>query len=124
MGKRKQNAAYLTDKLQDAQEVLQLPSAPDYVEHSYMMYPIVVKKNASFSRDDLTHFLENHNIETRPMLPLLNQPIYQQIFGDIEKDYPVAEWIDNNGFYVGCHHGMTTKELDVIVETIHEFLKK
>ena len=123
MGNRKKNAAYLTDKLQDVQGVLQLPSAPDYVDHSYMMYPIVVKKEAGFSREDLTHFLEAHNIETRPMLPLLNQPIYQDIFGDIEKDYPVAEWIDHNGFYVGCHHGMTTKELDVIVNTIHEFLK-
>ena len=124
MGNRKKNAAYLTDKLQDTQDVLQLPSAPDYVEHSYMMYPIVVKKEADFTREDLTHFLEAHNIETRPMLPLLNQPIYQEIFGDIEKDYPVAEWIDHNGFYVGCHHGMTTKELDVIIETIHEFLHK
>ncbi len=124
MGNRKKNAAYLTDKLQDTQDVLQLPSAPDYVEHSYMMYPIVVKKEADFTREALTHFLEAHNIETRPMLPLLNQPIYQEIFGDIEKDYPVAEWIDHNGFYVGCHHGMTTKELDVIIETIHEFLHK
>ena len=124
MGNRKKNAAYLTDKLQDTQDVLQLPSAPDYVEHSYMMYPIVVKKEAEFTREALTHFLEAHNIETRPMLPLLNQPIYQEIFGDIEKDYPVAEWIDHNGFYVGCHHGMTTKELDVIIETIHEFLHK
>lgn len=123
MGNRKKNAAYLTDKLQDVQDVLQLPGAPDYVDHSYMMYPIVVKEKAGFSREDLTHFLEAHNIETRPMLPLLNQPIYQEIFGDIEKDYPVAEWIDHNGFYVGCHHGMTTKELDIIVDTIHEFLK-
>lgn len=124
MGSRKKNAAYLTDKLQDTQGVLQLPSAPDYVEHSYMMYPIVVKKEASFSREEMIHFLEDKNIETRPMLPLLNQPIYQEIFGDIEKDYPVAEWIDHNGFYVGCHHGLTEKELDVIAGAIHEFLQK
>ncbi len=124
MGNRKKNAAYLTDRLQDTKDVLQLPEAPDYVDHSYMMYPIVVKKEASFTREDITHFLESKNIETRPMLPLLNQPIYQEIFGDIEKDYPVAEWIDHYGFYVGCHHGLTQKELDVIVGAIHEFLKK
>ena len=124
MGNRKKNAAYLTANLQDTQDVLQLPDAPDYVDHSYMMYPVVVKKDAGFTREDLTHFLEAQNIETRPMLPLLNQPIYQEIFGDIEKDYPVAEWIDHNGFYVGCHHGMTTKELDVIIKAIHEFLRK
>ena len=124
MGNRKKNAAYLTDKLQDTQDVLQLPSAPNYVEHSYMMYPLVIKKEAGFTREDLTHFLEAHNIETRPMLPLLNQPIYQEIFGDIEKDYPVADWIDHNGFYVGCHHGLTREELDVISQAIHDFIEE
>ena len=105
MGNRKKNAAYLTDRLQDTKDVLQLPEAPDYVDHSYMMYPIVVKKEASFTREDITHFLEAKNIETRPMLPLLNQPIYQELFGDIEKEYPVAEWIDHNGFYVAALTG-------------------
>ena len=124
MGNRKKNAAYLTDRLQDTKDVLQLPEASDYVDHSYMMYPIVVKKEASFTREDITHFLEAKNIETRPMLPLLNQPVYQELFGDIEKEYPVAEWIDHNGFYVGCHHGLTQKELDVIADAIHEFLRK
>ncbi|MBR4695878.1 MAG: DegT/DnrJ/EryC1/StrS family aminotransferase, partial [Selenomonadaceae bacterium] len=55
--------------------------------------------------------------------PLLNQPIYQEIFGDIEKDYPVAEWIDHYGFYVGCHHGLNKEALDKIVEAVHAFLK-
>lgn len=124
MGTRKENAAYLTEQLQDVQDYLQLPWHPDYVEHSFMMYPMVVKKTASFSRDDITHFLEKRNIETRPMLPLLCQPVYKKIFGDIEKEYPVAEWIDHCGFYVGCHHGLRKEALDKIAEAVHEFLKE
>lgn len=122
MNARKKNAAYLTEHLQDVQEYLQLPEYPDYVDHSFMMYPLVVKKEASFTREELTHHLEKHNIETRPMLPLLNQPIYKELFGDIEKNYPVAEWIDHNGFYVGCHHGLDKGQLEVIVSEIHAFL--
>lgn len=57
------------------------------------------------------------------MLPLLNQPIYKEIFGDIEKDYPVSHWINNNGFYVGCHHGLSKEELNMIIKTIHAFLE-
>lgn len=124
MGTRKRNAAYLNKHLNDVTDFLQLPYAPEYVDHSYMMYPIVVKKNAPFTRDDLTHYLEKQNIETRPMLPLLNQPIYINLFGDIEKDYPVAEWIDRNGFYVGCHHGLKQEQLDVIISSVHEFIKQ
>ena len=124
MSTRKENAHYLTEHLQDVQDVLQLPSYPDYVDHSFMMYPIVVRKDAPFLRDDLTHYLEHQNIETRPMLPLLCQPIYRQMFGDIEKEYPVAEWIDHYGFYVGCHHGLKKEHLDKIIESIHDFLKQ
>lgn len=122
MGRRKKNAAYLTAHLQDTEKYLQLPYAPDYVDHSYMMYPIVIRQDAPFSRDDLTHFLEKQNIETRPMLPLLNQPIYRKLFGDLEKEYPVAAWIDHFGFYVGCHHGLTQEQLDKIIASVHEFL--
>lgn len=123
MNTRRENATYLTKNLQDAQEFLQLPYYPDYVEPSFMMYPIVIKNSAPFLRKELTVFLEKNNIETRPMMPLLNQPIYIELFGDIEKNYPVAEWINRNGFYVGCHHCLTTEELDKIITTIHEFLK-
>ena len=124
MNTRRKNAKYLTDNLQDTQEFLQLPTHPDYVDHSFMMYPVVIKKNAPFHKKELTAYLEKNNIETRPMMPLLNQPIYIELFGDIEKNYPVAEWINNNGFYFGCHHALTKIELDKIIECIHDFLKE
>ena len=104
---RKANAKILTDGLKDVEQYLQLPYYPEYVEHSFMMYPLVIKDDKAFTRNEIVKYLEQNNIETRPMLPLLNQPIYKEIFGDIEKDYPVAQWINNNGFYVGCHHGLS-----------------
>ncbi len=124
MNTRKKNAKYLTEKLQRYAKYLQLPVYPDYIEHSFMMYPLVIKENSPFTRDELTHFIEQNNIETRPMLPLLNQPIYKKIFGDIEKNYPVAKWIDSNGFYIGCHHGLKSDQLDKIVSVIAQFLTK
>ena len=120
---RKANAKILTDGLKDVEQYLQLPYYPEYVEHSFMMYPLVIKDDKAFTRNEIVKYLEQNNIETRPMLPLLNQPIYKEIFGDIEKDYPVAQWINNNGFYVGCHHGLSTEELNMIIKTIHAFLE-
>lgn len=120
---RKANAKILTEGLKDVEQYLQLPYYPEYVEHSFMMYPLVIKDEREFTRDEIVKYLEQNNIETRPMLPLLNQPIYKEIFGDIEKDYPVAQWINNNGFYVGCHHGLSKEELNMIIKTIHAFLE-
>ena len=120
---RKANAKILTDGLKDVEQYLQLPYYPEYVEHSFMMYPLVIKDDKAFTRNEIVKYLEQNNIETRPTLPLLNQPIYKEIFGDIEKDYPVAQWINNNGFYVGCHHGLSKEELNMIIKTIHAFLE-
>lgn len=124
MQSRKHNAAYLTKLLAEYEHVLQLPYFPEHIDHSFMMYPIVVKNTAAFSRRDLTEYLESRNIESRPMLPLLNQPVYKELFGDIEKDYPVAEWINNNGFYVGCHHGLDREDLNYIAESLGIFIKR
>ena len=122
MNARHHNAALLTQGLAPYESLLQLPRHPDNVEHTYMMYPILIKKNSGIDKNDMVHFLEKQNIETRPMLPLLCQPIYKKIFGDIESDYPVAQYIDHNGFYIGCHHGLTEEDISYVLQVFKEYL--
>lgn len=124
MGARRRNAEMLIDGLAPFEDRLQLPRHPKNMEHTYMMFPILPKRDSGIVRRDLVQYLEKHNIETRPMLPLLNQPVYKELFGDIEKDYPVAEYIDQNGFYIGCHHGLTETDLRYEIQTITDFLRQ
>lgn len=119
---RQANAATLSEGLKDLEEHIQLPKIRPETEHAFMMYPIVVKDPVN--RDDLVHYLEERMIETRPMLPLLNQPIYIEMFGDLESQYPVAKWVNNNGFYVGCHQGLKSEELQYIIDTFHQYFAK
>jgi perosamine synthetase len=121
---RKANAAYLTRALAPYTTYLQLPYYPDYIEHSFMMYPVVVKADAPFARQELTNFLEAGNIECRPMLPLINQPVYQKLLAIDEHEYPVARRINRNGFYIGCHHGLMQADLEYIVERFGMFMAK
>jgi dTDP-4-amino-4,6-dideoxygalactose transaminase len=122
MAKRKANAARLTKGLETFEDALQLPRFPAYMEHTFMMYPILITAS-DFSRKDMTDFLERGNIETRPMFPLLNQPVYQKIFGDIEDDFPVSQRIGRNGFYVGCHHGLEEAELAYMLDVFQTFFR-
>lgn len=122
MNARHNNANLLTKGLEKYENILQLPRHPDNIEHTYMMYPIVVKKDIGIKTRDLVEYLEKCNIETRPMLSLLNQPIYIKLFGNIEKDYPVAEYINKNGFYIGCHHGMDEEDIENILKAFDMFL--
>ena len=121
MGARHRNAEYLIEGLSRVEGYIQLPRHAENVEHTYMMFPLLLKSGCGKKKNDLVRFLESRNIETRPMLPLLNQPIYKELFGDIEKDYPNAEYIDNNGFYIGCHHGLTKEQLQYEIDMICEF---
>jgi len=122
--KRQDNALYLLEHLKKFDKLIQLPWWPKNTEHSFMMFPIVIKKGTGIKKKDLVQFLELNNVETRDMVPLINQPIYKKIFGNIEKKYPVAKWINNSGFYIGCHQKMTQNELDYIIACFSYFFKK
>ena len=121
--KRRQNAAYLTAGLKKFKD-LQLPQIRPQTEHAFMMYPLVIKKDSKIKRDRLIYFLEKENIETRYLMPLLSQPIYKKLFGNIEENYPVAKWIDKNGFYIGCHQELKRSDLDYVIYTFEKFFQK
>jgi perosamine synthetase len=119
---RQGNAANLTQKLEKYSDVLQLPRFDSFLqEHGFMMFPIVVKKDARFRKQSLIEHLEKMNIETRDMMPLINQPVYEYMNIN-ENDYPVAQWVNACGFYIGCHQNLEESDLQYIEDVIAEFL--
>ncbi len=119
--KRQKNASYLTKGLGDLDTFLQLPKIRPDSEHVFMFYPIVVKD--AVDRNDLVNFLEENLIETRYLLPLLNQPVYKKMFGGIESKYPVSKHLNNGAFYIGCHMSLGKKELDYIIKKFHQYFE-
>lgn len=117
--KRRSIAARLTQKLGRFSEQLILPAIQNGSDHSFMMYPIVV--DSSVSRDELTFYLEDHGVETRHMMPLTNQPVYERIWPGIEARFPVAREINNRGFYIGSHPAMTDEDVDYIAAVVERF---
>ena len=118
---RQKNAAYLIKGLRAYEDHIQLPSWPEHSEHAFMMLPLVIKKTSPIKRDDLIMHLEEHNVETRYMVPLLNQPYYIKLFGDLEPQYPIAAWVNDNGFYIGCHQGLKQEDMDYMIEVFKDF---
>ena len=118
INQRRRNAAFLTQGLRKFENLLQLPDIRPGSEHSFMMYPIVLRNQ---DKRQLVNFLETNGIETRDMLPLTNQPIYHRQLGWREDDFPVAKWINKSGFYVGCHQDLSDIDLEYMVETLERF---
>lgn len=119
--KRRENGDYFIEKLRPFAAHLQLPSIRDGAGHAFMMFPIVLRNETKAA---LVSHLEQNGIETRDMLPLTNQPFYQRTLGLKEDDYPIAKWINQNGFYIGSHHGLTDIEKEHVVEVFEAYFSQ
>ena len=121
VARRKAIAAKYLKGLADLRSHLQFQETPKDRDNVYMLFGMVCKGG---EKKELVDFLEENHVETRDLLPLLNQPIYKKIFGNIEGRYPVAKKINNSGFYIGSHQYITDKDVDYVIAKFHEFYKK
>ena len=96
--------------------VLKTQVLPPGTEHARMMFPIVVRDEQL--RDPLLDFLYERGIETRDMLPILNQPIYKWL---APRDFPVSDMLVRCGFYVGCHQYLENEDIQHILASLEEF---
>ncbi len=117
--KRQANAEYLGLGLECLEDKLQLPKERFHTSHSYMMFPIVLLEGSKW---DLINYLEERGIETRELLRLTDQPCYKGLWNP--DDYPVAKWLNERGYYVGVHPGLTTDDLDYIIDTHKDYFNE
>jgi len=116
---RQSNARYLTDLLEELDLPLQLPYTPDGYGHAFMMYPMVLVDGRD--RDELLMYLEERGIETRYLFPLLTQPVYKKMFPGLAEEFPVAQWLSEQGFFIGMHQGLTADDIRYISEVLHNY---
>lgn len=113
---RRANAAYFAARLKPLQQHLQLPYTPPDRDHMFMLYPLVLRHG---SKRALVNYLEERKIETRDLMPLVNQPIYKELYGKcLEERYPIAQWLNRSGFYIGCHQYMSAQEKRYVADTL------
>ncbi len=117
--RRQENARRLTRALRPLAGALQLPRVRPGSQHAFMMYPIVLADG--IDREAVVRHLEHYRVETRYMLPLLTQPVYQRLFGNIAPLYPNAHRVDRQGFYVGCHPDVSARDIDYVAAVLADF---
>jgi perosamine synthetase len=120
VARRKQVARSYLEGLAGLGDWLQLPYVPPDREHVFMLFPLVLRRG---HKRRLINHLEENGIETRDLLPLLNQPIYRKLFGDQEAHYPVARWLNASGFYIGCHQHLQQAEIQHVIDKLYEFFE-
>lgn len=119
---RKRNFGYLAERMQPLSDVFLLPRATPGADPSWFGYPIAVRPESGFSRDEVIRFLNARKIGTRLLFGgnLLRQPAYRDIDKRIVGNLANSDFVTDNVFWVGVYPGLTKPMLDYMVESLAE----
>lgn len=93
-------------------------------ESSWFGFSLILKENAPYNRSELVKMLTENGIECRPIVTgnfLKNTTVLEyfdyEVFGEVN----AAEYIDENGLFVGNHHINIEKELLHLFDIINKY---
>ncbi|CAB1082069.1 hypothetical protein D1AOALGA4SA_9707 [Olavius algarvensis Delta 1 endosymbiont] len=88
-------------------------------------FPLVMRENCPFDRDELMIFLEKNGIDARTLFSSIpTQCGGYEFLGYKIGDFPCAEFVGLNGIHIGVHQGITDADVNWLMEKIALFIKK
>jgi len=123
---REKNFNSLLSFLKGYENFFALPNQDPRVRTQWLAFALTIKEGAPFKRLEIVTFLEQNNIQTRPIFTgnILLQPGFKNINAKTNGNYPNTNNIMKNSFLVGCHHGLNKQQIDKLKEVFTIFLKK
>jgi len=123
--RRKVNFARLRDGLAPVSDFLVLPEPTLDSEPSWFGFPLAIRPNSGFSRNNFVKHLEENKIATRLLFAgnLIRQPAYAsttyRTIGSLEN----TDFVMNQLLWLGLFPGISNEMADHIVKTICAFFK-
>ena len=126
MERRRANWDRLYRKLENIQDKIILPQPEKNSRPSWFGFVISIRPESGIRRNDVTKYLEEHNIQTRLLFSgnLIKHPCFDGIRGT--SAYRVAgsleqtDFVMNQTFWIGVYPGMTEEMIDDMAEVIME----
>jgi len=126
--KRQENYKILYDFFKKYEKYFILMKEDKDLEISYFGFPLVVKADAPFTRNQLTEYLEKNKIGTRNVFAgnLLRHPAYLKLKSKFKiiGDHKNADFVMNNAFWLGVWPGISKKVIKYIIKVFLTFFEK
>jgi len=124
--KRKHNFRRLKDGLNKYSELLILPEATASSDPSWFAFPITVKENAPFTRNDIVGYLESNKIMTRMLFGgnLTRQPAYKDVKYRVFGELTNTDIVLNRNFFIGVYPGITDEMIDYMLCVFDDFIRE
>lgn len=122
---RRRNFARLRQGLADLEEFFILPQPTPGAEPSWFGFPLAVRTEAPFSRDDAVRFLEGRRIGTRLLFAgnLLRQPAYRRVAHRVASTLQNTDFVMRQVFWIGVYPGLSEAALEYMIESLHELVR-
>ena len=122
---RRRNFERLHAGLRDVEEFYVLPEPTPGSEPSWFGFPLAVRPEAPFTRNQVIHELESRKIGTRLLFGgnLLRQPAFQDAPHRIAAPLTNTDFIMNQVFWIGVFPGLTAAMLDFVVDVLHSAVR-
>lgn len=123
---RVRNFAYLINFFKKYSNFFRVPLQGDKIVTPWLAFPLTIKTQAKFSRNELQIFLERKKIQTRVIFSgnILRQPVMKNRLYKKHKESNVnSDDVMKNGILIGCHNGLNLKQLKYICNNFYKFLK-
>ncbi len=125
VNKRRENLLYVLERFGKFSPYLATIKEEPWERIGPHAIPIVVQEEASFTRAQLTNYLEDHGIETRTLFASMpTQCPGFAYLGYRLGQFPNAEYLGKNGIHIGVHQDLGLKEMEFFLRTVEEFLTK
>lgn len=121
---RRENAKFWTENLGKYSDYLKIHEEKKGTRHVWFGYPLTVAAEAPFTRKELTTFLENKGVETRPIMSgnFDEQPVMRLFNYRKVGNLPNSRFIMRNSFFFGNHQGIGRQERKAVIQYIDEFM--
>jgi len=125
IARRKANFALLFKLLKPFADKLILPRPTPHSDPSWFAFVISVREGQSFSRNDLTKYLEANRIETRNLFSgnLLRHPAFQNIKHRTAGNLKNTDFVTNNTFFIGVYPGLASTQIRYMAGVFTDFMQ-
>jgi CDP-6-deoxy-D-xylo-4-hexulose-3-dehydrase len=123
--KRKENFNFLYKNLKDLEEFLILPEPEKNSEPSWFGFPLSLKNNSKYNRNDLIKYLNANKIGTRLLFSgnLIKQPYMKNVNFKVHGNLKNTDLVMENTFWIGIFPGLTKEHLQYSFVKIKNFFK-
>jgi CDP-6-deoxy-D-xylo-4-hexulose-3-dehydrase len=121
---RKDNFAFLKERLKACEEFVNLPQATEHSDPSWFGFPITLKESSPVTRLDLLTYLDQNKVGTRLLFAgnLTRQPYMDGAEYRISGDLKNTDNVMNNTFWIGVQPALTREMLEFAAQKIENYL--